>query len=73
MYSLSSAAIIIKKYNWRIAAHCESGPDMVICTGVKVFTSVGSGTKGEIARCLVEDAQFVEYGQALFLVRPDEG
>ena len=40
---------------------------------MKVFTSVGSGTKGEIARCLVEDAQFVEYGQALFLVRPDEG
>jgi acetyl-CoA carboxylase biotin carboxyl carrier protein len=40
---------------------------------MKVFTSVRSGARGKIARCLVEDAQFVEYGQPLFLVRPDEG
>jgi len=39
---------------------------------MKVFTSVRSGVKGKIARCLVEDAQFVEYGQPLFLVRPEE-
>ena len=39
---------------------------------MKVFTSVRSGVKGKIERCLVEDAQFVEYGQPLFLVRPDE-
>jgi len=40
---------------------------------MKVFTSVRAGAKGEIVRGLVEDAQFVEYGQSLFLVRPDEG
>jgi acetyl-CoA carboxylase biotin carboxyl carrier protein len=40
---------------------------------MKVFTSVRARAKGEIARCLVEDAQFVEYGQPLFFVRPDEG
>ncbi len=40
---------------------------------MKVFTSVRAGATGEIARCLVEEAQFVEYGQPLFLVRSDEG
>lgn len=40
---------------------------------MKVFTSVMAGVKGEIMRRLVEDSQFVEYGQTLFLVRPDDG
>ena len=38
---------------------------------MKVFTSVGAGVRGESVKCLVEDAEFVEYGQSLFLVRPD--
>jgi acetyl-CoA carboxylase biotin carboxyl carrier protein len=38
---------------------------------MKVFTSVLAGTRGVIAERLVENAQFVEYGQPLFLVRPE--
>lgn len=40
---------------------------------MKVFSSVTSGVKGEIVKILIEDAQLVEYGQTIFLVRPDEG
>ena len=38
---------------------------------MKVFTSVLAGPRGVIAERLVENAQFVEYGQPLFLVRPE--
>lgn len=38
---------------------------------MKVFSSVVSNVKGVITKILVEDSQFVEYGQPLFLVRPE--
>lgn len=38
---------------------------------MKVFSSIVAGVKGVITKILVEDAQFVEYGQPLFLVRPE--
>ena len=38
---------------------------------MKVFSTIASGIKGIITKILVEDAQFVEYGQPLFLVRPE--
>jgi acetyl-CoA carboxylase biotin carboxyl carrier protein len=38
---------------------------------MKVFTGVLAGASGVIAERLVENAQFVEYGQPLFLVRPE--
>lgn len=38
---------------------------------MKVFTSVSAGVRGVISKVLVSNAQFVEYGQRLFLVRPD--
>ena len=38
---------------------------------MKVFNAVNAGCRGTIARCLVENAQFVEFGQPLFLVQPD--
>lgn len=39
---------------------------------MKVFSSIVSGVKGVITKILVEDSQFVEFGQPLFLVRPEE-
>ncbi len=38
---------------------------------MKVFTSVVAGVRGVIAQRVAENAQFVEYGQPLFLVRPE--
>jgi acetyl-CoA carboxylase biotin carboxyl carrier protein len=38
---------------------------------MKVFSSVKAGVRGVITGILVENGQFVEYGQRLFLVRPD--
>jgi acetyl-CoA carboxylase biotin carboxyl carrier protein len=38
---------------------------------MKLFNTVKSGVRGRIAKILVEDAQMVEYKQALFLVEED--
>lgn len=38
---------------------------------MKVFTAIQAGARGVIEEVLVSNAEFVEYGQDLFLVRPD--
>lgn len=38
---------------------------------MKVFSSVRAGVRGTVSRILVANAQRVEYGQILFLVKPD--
>lgn len=40
---------------------------------MKVFAAVTAGISGTIEEALAGDAQGVEYGEPLFLVRPDEG
>lgn len=49
-------------------------PDTTVCLieAMKVFTGVAAGVRGTVTEVLVEDAQFVEYGQPLFRVRPAE-
>jgi len=37
---------------------------------MKVFNAVKAGVRGTILEACVQNGQFVEYGQALFLVRP---
>jgi acetyl-CoA carboxylase biotin carboxyl carrier protein len=39
---------------------------------MKVFNAVTAGVEGIIAEVCVQNGQFVEYGQPLFLVTPDE-
>ena len=48
------------------------GPDTDVCIieAMKVFNNIKAETSGTIEKCLVENGQAVEYGQALFLVRP---
>ena len=48
------------------------GPATVVCVleAMKVFSEIKAETSGIVERILVTDAQAVEYGQALFLVRP---
>jgi len=50
-------------------------PDTVVCIveAMKVMNEIKAGVSGEIVEILVEDAEPVEFGQVLFLVKPDEG
>ncbi len=40
---------------------------------MKVFTSVAAKSRGVVREVLVSNAQFVEYGQVLFIIEPDGG
>ncbi|HZZ71931.1 MAG TPA: acetyl-CoA carboxylase biotin carboxyl carrier protein [Pirellulales bacterium] len=46
------------------------GPDSTVCIieAMKVFNEVPAGTSGQIAACLVENGESVEFGQPLFKV-----
>jgi len=47
--------------------------DTVVCIveAMKVMNEIKAGVSGEIVEILVEDAEPVEFGQILFLVRPE--
>ena len=49
------------------------GPDTTICLieAMKVFSEIKAETQGTIERVLVTSGQAVQYGQQLFLVRPN--
>lgn len=49
------------------------GPDTTVCLieAMKVFSEIKAEAAGTIERVLVSNAQAVEYGQPLFLVRPN--
>jgi biotin carboxyl carrier protein len=40
---------------------------------MKVYTAVAAGVRGVILEAVAQNGQFVEYGQTLFLARPEEG
>lgn len=48
------------------------GPDSTVCLieAMKVFSEIKAETSGTIERVLVTSGQAVQYGQQLFLVRP---
>ena len=48
-------------------------PDTVICVieAMKVFNEIRPDTTGTVVEVLAENAEAVEYGQPLFLIRPD--
>ncbi len=50
----------------------EVGPDSVICIieAMKVFNEIKAEMAGTIEKVVVENAQPVEFGQPLFMVRP---
>ena len=55
----------------QVGGNVDADTTVGLVEAMKVFTSVLAGTRGVIAERLVENAQFVEYGQPLFLVRPE--
>ena len=54
-----------------VGATVQEDTTVGLVEAMKVFTSVLAGTRGVLAQRLVENEQFVEYGQTLFLVRPE--
>ena len=49
------------------------GPDTVVCLveAMKVFNELKAGCSGTIEKILVTNGQSVEFGQKLFLIRPN--
>lgn len=49
------------------------GKESVVCIveAMKLFNEIEAEVSGEIVEILVEDGQLVEYGQPLFLVKPE--
>jgi len=45
----------------------------VVCVleAMKLFNEIEAGITGEIVEVLCKDGEFVEYGQPLFLVKPE--
>ncbi|RLD98259.1 MAG: acetyl-CoA carboxylase, biotin carboxyl carrier protein, partial [Aquificota bacterium] len=48
----------------------EKGQTLCIIEAMKIMNEIESEVRGEILDILVENAEPVEYGQPLFLVRP---
>ncbi|KMY50755.1 acetyl-CoA carboxylase biotin carboxyl carrier protein [Peribacillus loiseleuriae] len=49
------------------------GKDSIVCIveAMKLFNEIEAEVNGEITEILVQDGQLVEYGQPLFLVKPE--
>lgn len=49
------------------------GPETVVCLveAMKIFNEIKAGCSGTVQKVLVKNAEPVEFGQTLFLVKPD--
>ena len=54
-----------------VGDHVEEETVVCIVEAMKVMNELKAGCRGTIVKILAENAQTVEYGQTLFLVRPD--
>ncbi|MBM7097285.1 acetyl-CoA carboxylase biotin carboxyl carrier protein [Bacillus sp. H-16] len=56
-----------------VSAGDKVKPDSVVCIieAMKLMNEIEAEVKGEIVEVLVENGQLVEYGQELFLVKPE--
>lgn len=53
-----------------VGSTVEADTTVGLIEAMKIFTGVTAGLRGTVVEVLVEDGQFVEYGQPLFQVRP---
>ncbi|MQA87648.1 MAG: acetyl-CoA carboxylase biotin carboxyl carrier protein [Streptosporangiales bacterium] len=53
-------------------ARVEADTTLGLIEVMKVFNTIRAGVHGTVAEILVENAQLVEFGEAIFLIRPDE-
>jgi acetyl-CoA carboxylase biotin carboxyl carrier protein len=54
-----------------VGSKVAAGATVGLIEVMKVFTSIKTETAGAIERILVTNGEFVEFGQTLFLIRPD--
>lgn len=55
-----------------VGADLEAEDTVCLLEVMKVFNTVKAGVRGRVVKVCAENAQFVEYGQTLFLVRPED-
>jgi acetyl-CoA carboxylase biotin carboxyl carrier protein len=55
----------------QVGSRVEVGATVGLIEVMKVFASIKAETAGTIAQILVANGEFVEFGQTLFLLRPD--
>jgi acetyl-CoA carboxylase biotin carboxyl carrier protein len=54
-----------------VGTHVDEETDVCVIEAMKVFNNIKAETHGTIAKVLVSNGQAVEFGQTLFLVKPD--
>ena len=54
-----------------VGSRVDEETDVCIVEAMKVFNNIKAECHGTIAKILVQDSQPVEFGQVLFLVKPD--
>jgi len=54
-----------------VGAQVDEETDVCVIEAMKVFNTIKAECRGKIAKILVNNGQAVEFGQALFLVKPD--
>ncbi|MDQ0161393.1 acetyl-CoA carboxylase biotin carboxyl carrier protein [Bacillus alveayuensis] len=55
----------------KVGSKVEENTVVCIVEAMKLFNEIEADVKGEIVEVLVENGQLVEYGQPLFLVKPE--
>jgi biotin carboxyl carrier protein len=55
----------------KVGDHVTEETVVCIIEAMKVFNEIRAEMSGTIERILVKNAQAVEFGQAMFVVRPD--
>lgn len=55
----------------KVGSKVSSGSVVCIVEAMKLFNEIEAEVNGEIVEILVKDGQLVEYGQPLFLVKPE--
>ncbi len=54
-----------------VGSRVDEDTDVCIVEAMKVFNNIKAECRGTIAKILIQDSQPVEFGQVLFLVKPD--
>ena len=54
-----------------VGSRVDEETDVCIVEAMKVFNNIKAECRGTIAKILIQDSQPVEFGQVLFLVKPD--
>ena len=56
-----------------VGSQVEEDTTLGLVEVMKVFNAISAGVRGVVERILVRNAEFVEFGQPLFLIRPGGG